>query len=110
MIALDSIQSIVYHLSGAMSGIFFLYIVYILKIDSKQKMKSMIFLRYQRFRMAFYILAIGATVWLIGNILGGYDNEQYETLEILVETVYNICIFIFSAMLLTIFRPASKET
>lgn len=109
MIGAESTIEWLYHGSGILSGLCFIYIAYLLNNDRKKKIKSMIFLKYDRFRTAFYVVTLGSAIWMIGNILGLYGHEQFETAELFGETVFNMTIFIFAGIIITIFNPSRRQ-
>jgi hypothetical protein len=103
-----AVKMIIYHASGVIAALLFLIIVYILKKEKAERVKSYIFLNYKRFRSAFYFAAFGAVLFVTGNILGLYNHEQFHWLHEITEIVYNLCIAVFALLLFIILRPNLK--
>ena len=97
--AFETILEIIYHLSGILVALFFLLVVLILRKEKQEVIKSHIFLKYNQFKIAFYIAFIGAVLFLIGNILGLYNHALLHWLHEIGEILYNICLAVFVAIL-----------
>ena len=105
----EIILETLYHLSGILVALFFLFVALILKKEKQEVVKSRIFLNYNRFKTAFYIAFIGALFFLIGNILAFYSHSIFHWLHDLTEVIYNLCLLIFITILYFILRKSKPK-
>ena len=99
---------LLYHFSGLVATMLFLVLAFTLRKENKERVKSFIFLNYDKFRAAFYIMAFGATMFLIGNITAVYDSTRFHWVHEMTETIYNISTMCFAILLLIILKPRFK--
>ncbi len=100
---------IMYHLSGILVALFFLLVVNILRKENQAAIKSRIFLKYDKFKMAFYIAFAGTIFFLVGNILGLYNHESFHWIHDLTEVIYNLCLAAFIVMIYFIIKTKKTE-
>ncbi len=98
------IFEIIYHLSGILVALFFLLVTNLLRKEKQEVIKSRIFLKYDKFKTAFYIVSIGAIFFLIGSALGLYKHTTIHFLHELTEIIFNLSLAIFATILYFIIR------
>ena len=98
----------IYHISGIISAVFFLIVVYILKKEKSETIRPRIFLNYEKFRVSFYILGIGAFIFAVGNILGYSSHAKFQNLHEIAEVLYNLSVLLFGILFLAILKPKPK--
>ncbi|MFH1127507.1 MAG: hypothetical protein V1718_05355 [archaeon] len=98
-----------YHATGTLAMLFFLFIVNILRKEKPEKIKSLIFLNYKRFRFAFYIAAFGAIAFAVGNVAALYSHPLFHTLHEVTEMMYDLCMMLFVMVLFTVLMPRPKK-
>jgi hypothetical protein len=100
----DLIMEFFYHASGILVVLFLLAVTFLLKNERKEIIKSRLFLSYDKFKVAFYVAVMGGLFFLIGNILGVFDNIILHKFHDLSEIVFNLCLAIFICMIYLILR------
>ncbi len=105
---LETVLEITYHLSGILIALFFLLVVVLLKKEKPELIKSRIFLKYNKFKAAFYVAFIGALFFLIGNLAGFYSHQLFYWIHDVTEILYNLCLLAFIGILYFILKIKSK--
>ncbi len=105
----ETALEIIYHLSGILIALFFLFVVLLLRKENQEVIKSRIFLNYNKFKMAFNIALIGAVFFLIGNILGIYNHEFLHWMHDITEIIYNISLLIFIILIYSLIRTKKSD-
>jgi hypothetical protein len=108
-----NILTITYHITGILIAIFFLFIANIFRKEKEGVIRSRIFLRYNHFRITFYIATIGAVVFAIGNIMAllsmkGLVGAILHELHKVGEVIYNLCMMIFVFLFFSIMRAEKR--
>jgi hypothetical protein len=101
---IETIFKIIYHASGVVVAAFFLAVVIILTREKQEVIKSRIFIKYSRFKSAFYIAFSGAVLFLIGNLLALFSDATFHWLHEVTEIIYNLCLVAFVGILYFILR------
>ncbi len=105
----ETALEIIYHLSGILVALFFLFAANILRKEKQEVIKSRIFLNYGQFKTAFYIAFIGAIFFLIGNIAGFYSHAALHWIHDVTEVLYNLSLLGFIGILYFILRTKDYE-
>ncbi len=109
----ETILEIAYHVSGILVVMFFLFVVNTLRKEKQEVVKSRIFIKYNKFKAAFYIAFTGAALFLLGNVLGLYNHAAVHWIHEVTEILYNICLAVFVGILYFIIstkRQKKEET
>jgi len=95
---------IAYHISGILAGIFLTGIVVLLFKKNRDIVRTSIFLKYNQFRTAFLMAAIGAIILIIGNLIGLISHNTLEIFHDIGEITYNLSVLIFALLIFQIVR------
>jgi len=95
---------IIHHASSILGGVFLTWIAVILYKKNKDKIRASIFLKYNHFKTAFLIMAIGAVVFILGNILAMINHERFDFLHEIGEIIFNITILAFAILIFNIIK------
>ncbi len=100
----EMILKLVYNFSGILVALFFLFVANTLRKEKQEIIKSRIFIKYNRFRTAFYIALIGSILFLLGNIADFSSNELLHVLHEVGEILYNLSLVAFVGIIYFIVR------
>jgi len=103
------ILEIIYLLSGILVALFFLFTANILRKEKQEAIKSRIFLKYDRFKAAFYIALVGAIIFLLGNLSGFSSNIVLSELHGFGEIIYNLALAAFVGIIYSIIRVSKYK-
>ena len=107
---LEIVLETIYHVSGVLIALFLVFIAILLKKEKAELMKSRIFLSYERFKIAFYLAAIGAAFFAIGNVSGLYNHPTLQWLHEITEVIYNLFLVAFVILLYSIVKPRQASS
>jgi len=98
------IMEIAYHISGILVGIFLAGIVALLFKKNRDVVRTSIFLKYNQFRTAFLMAAMGAIILIIGNLLGLISHGTLEIFHHIGEIIYNLSVLLFAILIFQIVK------
>jgi len=100
----DIISEVVYLVSGVVVSLLFLLVAYTLWKEKPEYVKSRIFLKYDNFKMAFYVAVVGVTIFLAGKLVELVQGSRLLWVHNVSEAVYNIGLMFFIGIFYIIIR------